>query len=333
MPSANGKENQHAFVYLAGVGVTDSIASPMYNFVAQSLGYYWTFIAQECPTVQHVSKLFRAPTFAGGVVALPYNVSIMEHLDGVDEHVSLLKSCNIIYRAPDGSLRGTNTDWIGIKGCLESATMSGTCAEGRGKPALIIGAEAAAWVALYVLHRELGCRLIYVVSHDRREVDALLQDARGYIKGKKDQLTIVHLDTLERATAVLHVSGCPYYVIGTVPDFQPRSPPEFEVRSILEFVFQSAVSTKGNDKTPQGVLLDMCFIPRRTRTIKLAEKYGWTTVEGTGVVGHQIEEQYRLWSLGNHQGTVGTAVMTEEMKKGAWEVLNKAASDSKLINF
>lgn len=43
------------------------------------------------------------------------------------------------------------------------------------------------------------------------------------------------------------------------------------------------------------VLLDMCLKPRVATNIEIAEKEGRRMVEGIGITGHQVEEQWRLW--------------------------------------
>jgi quinate dehydrogenase len=40
----------------------------------------------------------------------------------------------------------------------------------------------------------------------------------------------------------------------------------------------------------------MCYKPRFTRHIKLAEHYGWQTVDGVNIIAYQIEEQWMLWA-------------------------------------
>jgi hypothetical protein len=50
------------------------------------------------------------------------------------------------------------------------------------------------------------------------------------------------------------------------------------------------------ERPEKGVLLDMCFKPRRTRMITVAESLGWPCVEGTHVIGYQMEEQWRRWA-------------------------------------
>lgn len=59
--------------------------------------------------------------------------------------------------------------------------------------------------------------------------------------------------------------------------------------------------------------------------MKLAEQLGWPTVEGTHVIGYQIEKQWRLWA-----GEERAARLDSE---GAWKVLLRAAEESPGINF
>lgn len=59
--------------------------------------------------------------------------------------------------------------------------------------------------------------------------------------------------------------------------------------------------------------------------IKLGEKLGWPCVEGTHIIGYQIEEQWRLWA--------GEESILKLDREGAWDVLLQAAEESKGINF
>jgi len=73
--TTNGTNSHHAerkHLYLAGVGVTHSIAAPMHNHIAGTLNKPWTFHNIECPTIADVMRAFRARTFAGGAVTMPY---------------------------------------------------------------------------------------------------------------------------------------------------------------------------------------------------------------------------------------------------------------------
>lgn len=303
----DNSKDERQFLYLAGIGVSHSIAPPMHTSIAKQLNLPWTFHSKECPTVQDVMKTLREPTCAGMVVTMPYKQTIMQHLDGLDELALKLGACNNVYRAKDGTLRGTNTDWRGIKGCL-----LGSSDKGIGKTAMIVGAGGASRAAVYALFAELNCETIYIINRDEAEVAALLKDATAYDAFKSPKL--IHVQSAAQAKKL----PTPFYIVGTVPDFEPQTAQEIESRDIqVEFL-----SREGE----RGVLLDMCFKPRVTRMVKLAHKHGWPTVEGTEVIGHQIHEQWRLWTLND----AGVGRVDEQ---AAWSILRETAEKSPGINF
>lgn len=307
----NDSVDQQKYLYLAGVGVTHSIGIHLHNYVANSLGHPWKFINQECPTVEDAVALFRAPTFAGGVVTMPYKKTIMPFLDELDPLATNIGACNNVYLTKDGKLRGTNTDWRGIKGCLLSGTLTGSN-EGKGKRALIIGAGGASRAAIYALFTELDCSEIYVVNRDTKEVDDLLEDSRAYAEGRHPMLRhITSVGEAERLPA-------PFYIVGTVPDFEAKTEEELKAKAILETFLR---------KEEKGVLLDMCFKPRNTRIMQVGKKNGWRTVEGTNVIGFQLEEQWRLWAGAGEDGRKD--VPMDEI----WEISRRAAEESPAINF
>jgi quinate dehydrogenase len=313
------QQDERTSTYLVGINVTHSIAPLMHDYVASQLGYTWKFHAQECPTIEDAVRLFREPSFAGGVVTMPYKASIMKYLDGLDPPAQLLKACNNVYRARDGSLRGTNTDWRGILGCLLSAGE-----RQQGRAAMLVGAGGAARAAVYVLHRELGCRPIYVVNRDADEVQALQRDVDAY----GEDVELLHLTDLGMAKEKVQEKGQPFYLVGTVPDFAPQTEAEIACHDIMQFVLGNADVKTGIET--KGVVLDMCFKPRKTRMLLAARANGWACVEGTDVIGHQITEQYRLWCGGTHDD--GDSPITNEIQAGAWKVLNEAAEASTAIN-
>jgi len=309
-------------LYLAGIGVSHSIAPPMHNHISASLSLPSTFTNVECPTVESVMELFRAPSFAGGVVTMPYKQSIMSHLDELDPLCTMLGACNNVYLTPQGKLRGTNTDWRGIKGCLlEGEKSAGKVGQGRGKPALIIGAGGASRAAVYAVCVELGCAEVYIVNRDEGEVNALLADTKAYTSTSSPSPGLTsQAPKIRHVTSVTQASelATPFYVVGTVPDFEPQAPSELLCRDILISFL---------DRDEKGVLLDMCFKPRNTRILKMGREKGWSVVDGTGVIGHQIKEQWRLWAGAGEEGR--KQVPQEE----AWEILRREAESSRAINF
>lgn len=311
-PANSGTKKLH----LIGVGVGHSIAPIMHNHICAALHKPWTFVATEASTVDDAMQIMKdTPNFAGAVVTMPYKKSIMAHLDGLDPMAVKLGACNNVYIRSDGKLQGTNTDWRGIKGCLLAASE-----EGLGKAAMIVGAGGASRAAVYALAVELKCPVIYVVNRDDQEVQDLIADTRALLakSGSEEQVSkIVHLRGLEQAREL----PVPYYIVGTVPDSRPETDSEKMTIMIFDHYLASAKE--------RGVFLDMCFKPRITMKIKLARRYGWETVEGTEIIGHQIYEQYRVWTGPESDEQVVSPQLAEE----AWETLRAAAVQSKGINF
>lgn len=253
---------------------------------------------------------------------MPYKQAIIAELDEVDPLVELLGACNNVHLTKNGRLRGSNTDWRGIKGCLISGQERWTAKHGndqsqtKSKVGMIVGAGGASRAAVYALSVELGCQEIYVVNRDEDEVKSLIASTEAYTNfpGLK-QPKITHLTALPPSSL-----PTPQYIIGTVPDFAPSTPTEIICRDILVTFL---------DRLDKGVILDMCFKPRNTRTMKLARERDWECVDGTGIIGWQIQEQWRLWvGAGEKRSGVGE-VPAEE----AWKILMAEAEKSTAINF
>jgi quinate dehydrogenase len=299
-------------LHLIGIGVSHSIAPVMHNYICKQLQRPYTFHATEASTVEDAVSLLRASNFGGAVITMPYKQSIIGFLDEADDLVTTIGACNNVYISTDGRLIGSNTDWRGVLGCLTAADERGA---GIGKPALIFGAGGASRAAVYALSTHLKCPEIYVVNRDEAEVASLAKDTADMRSGSGTQ--IVHITSVEQAKEL----ETPFYIVGTVPDLVPQSESEKTAfRPFDHFLASAAVP---------GVFLDMCFKPLETRKIKLAKKYQWSTIPGTDIIGHQIQEQYKGWF---NPGT-DEEVIDEDLAKAAWEVLRREAMSSPGINF
>jgi quinate dehydrogenase len=287
-------------VYMAGAPGGGTIAAPAHNFIAQCLGRSWNMSFLEAKSIEEVVDTFRAPDFAGGIVTMPWKKSIIPHLDHVDDIVSTLGACNHVSVNEDGTLSGTNTDWIGIKNALLGAHTSASSVAGRR--GLIVGAGGAGRAAVYAL-TNLGCKDIYVVNRDAGEVQELSNDVQNYERSSRP--SIRHVQTVQQAQDLLP----PHYIVGTVPDFEPTTASEIEARRVfVEFL--------SKDRPDQSAMLDMCYHPLLTRNLRLAQQYGWPTVDGVQVVGHQLKAQWKPWT---------GQELDEEQEKAAWAILERSS--------
>lgn len=301
-------------LHLVGIGVGHSIAPPMHNHIAKSLELPWTFYSTECETLDSLLELARSSETAGLVVTMPYKNSIIPELDALDDLAAKIGACNNVYRdsSDQNKLRGTNTDWLGIKGCLLEKGADEAGGPVLDKPALIVGAGGASRAAVFALHSHFKSSVIYVLNRDDQEVVDLIRDSQLLASSTSPAPKIVHIKSPADAKSL----ETPYYVVGTVPDLEPKTQQELAVKASLEELLS---------RPDKGVLLDMCFKPRRTRMIKLAEKLGWASIEGTHVIGYQIEKQWELWA--------GPERVAKLDKEDAWKVFLETAESSPGINF
>ena len=236
---------------------------------------------------------------------MPWKGQIMKYLDRIDDTARMLNACNAVYLDGGGALCGTNTDWVGIEGALQKAS-DGVQLSRHTVAGLIVGAGGAARAAVYALTKRFGVSEIYILNRDDGEVEQLLRDC-GQMPA-----SILHLKSSDQARGM----RTPSFIIGTVPDFEPITLGEKAIKSIL-----TTFLVRDREK---GVMLDMCYHPRWTRILKLAQEHGWRTVQGTQVVGHQIEALWGLWVDDERSKQLDRA--------GMWKALEEVVDRSAMVN-
>ncbi|OAP65573.1 hypothetical protein AYL99_01545 [Fonsecaea erecta] len=293
-------------LFIAGAPGGGSIAPPTHDFIAQCLKRDWKMTFLAASTLQEVSDAFHAPDFAGGIVTMPWKKTIIPCLDQVDDLVDQLGACNHVSVADNGTLRGTNTDWAGVKkALLQGQPATGPRQELKG---MVVGAGGASRAAIYAL-MELGCKEVYVVNRDAREVQELVEDVHHYKTPNRPK--IVHVQTIQQAQTL----SCPRWIVSTVPDFEPRTPEELKAQSVyIEFL--------AKERPHQALMLDMCYHPLMTRNLQLAKQHGWQIVDGVQVVGHQLKEQWRPWT--------GEEI-DEQQEEVAWKLLRESANSDPTV--
>jgi quinate dehydrogenase len=286
---------------MAGAPGGGTISAPTHNFIARGLGRNWEMSFLEATSIEQVVDAFRAPQFAGGIVTMPWKKSIIPHLDHVDDVVVELGACNHVLVTENGKIKGTNTDWTGIRDAL-TGTYTSTAAV-PGQRGLVIGAGGASRAAVYALAK-LGCKDIYIVNRDVEEVQNLVRDVQHYDPGTRPN--VIHVATVQQAQFLTPVQ----YIVGTVPDYEPETASEIAARNIYaEFLNKK-------DTSGQGVMLDMCYHPLMTRNLLLAKQHGWIVVDGVQAAGHQLKAQWKLWT---------GQELDQQLEEAAWKILHASA--------
>ena len=122
------------------------------------------------------------------------------------------------------------------------------------------------------------CSQVYIVNRDDAEVQAVIQSCQYYAP------KVTHLRNKQDAEASVAAGA----VVGCIPDHDPCTLREREVRAIIEIVLS---------KPAKGVMLEMAYHPRRwTALATLAHRVGWQVILGTEAMIWQGLEQARLWT-------------------------------------
>jgi quinate dehydrogenase len=199
----------------------------------------------------------RDKEFIGGAVTMPMKLSIMSKLDELDDQAKTMGACNTITALPGGKLVGSNTDSAGIRDALAEVSF-----RGHGKPGMVIGAGGASRAAIYALLVHLGCSVVYLVNREPQKAKQLVIDITNSGLAQCQESVIV-VESVDQARAL----QAPFYSVGCVPNNTPFTEGEKNARAIVDNLFRSDY---------KGVFLDMCFKPRVTQLVEIAEVPGRT---------------------------------------------------------
>lgn len=312
-------------IYFLGSNISHAISNYIHNDAASSIGYTnWRLEAVDTTDLEEFSKSkLQSREFAGAVITMPHKLGIIPYLDDVNEIVELVGACNNIYPVHESDasgskkrrLIGTNTDWVGVRGCLlrlddEFRTRNSSTTNNETKTGFIVGAGGACRAAIYALTRHLSVTRIYIINRDADEVQTLLTDISARYQRTAPLLPIpeiIHLQTPEQAR---NLRDNAYYGVGTVPDYPATTDAEVTARDTLHALLNRKIDKE------KGVFLDMCYKPRETSNLRAAKERGWVTGEGVDVVSFQLKEQWRLWA----GEEASRSIPLEEMVRRAREI-------------
>lgn len=270
-------------IYLFGYPISHSHSPFLQNTTYELLSLPWKYTLFESKSVLEFLKLLHESDTVGSAVTMPHKVAIIPHLNQLTDEGQVIGAINTIIVKEEGGGRtytGTNTDCIGIRDALLSKSAPTDEGEtGSGSNAgIVIGGGGTTRAAVYALNKYLGCSPVYLVNRDELEV----RDVIDHFADKL-QVKLIHLSSVAQADKI----DAPKYIVGAIPDFPPTTPAEVTVREIATNVFR---------KEPKGVFLDMCYKPRWTTLLGIAQESGWETVDGIEAMISQGLAQISIWS-------------------------------------
>ncbi|CAB5152497.1 Shikimate 5-dehydrogenase I alpha (EC [Olavius algarvensis associated proteobacterium Delta 3] len=239
-----------------GNPVSHSLSPLMHNRAFSVVGHQGIYVAIKVTDIGAAVNGIRALGFKGVSVTIPHKISVMAHLDEIDDMAVKIGAVNTILNR-DGTLVGFNSDVLGVVRALNDVTTL------RGKSVAIIGAGGAARAAGFGIASE-GATLT-IVNRGIARGETLAADLEA------DFLPLAEFDG--SGTDVL-VNTTP---VGMTPHEQETPMKRDALRASM-------------------VVMDMVYNPVKTRLLQEAERIGCLTVSGAAMFVYQGAFQFELWT-------------------------------------
>jgi shikimate-5-dehydrogenase len=253
--------------FIFGHNISHSLSPTIHNTAFAELGLPHHYSIHQTPDIdESVKALISSPDFGGASVTFPHKLKVRPLLDSISESATTLGAINTIIAEESATghrtLRGDNTDWLGIQNCIRQTGISTQCTR-----AIVVGAGGAARGALYAL-LQLGVRDVAVVNRTRETAERLVADFPG--------LRIdISSDSLRGVTVPASL------IVSCIP-----------ADDVREEDIPSTVFADG-----KGVCIDMAYRPRVTALMRVAgRREGWTVQGGVDVLKVQAYAQFELWT-------------------------------------
>lgn len=268
--------------FLFGSTISQSPSPTLHNTAFQTLDLPHIYdLLQTSEVNEQIRATIVSPNFGGASVTLPFKLDIIPLLDKLSPAAEAIGAVNTIIPVATADTSGTerilygdNTDWIGIRECIQSRLPSSN----RVPAALVIGAGGTARAAVYAMHA-LGAKRIYIFNRTHSRAEELA--------GAFPDLAI---DIIEELGKWPHGGSSPSVIVSTLP---PSA-------TTLDRGQEGAVYLPPSlfDPDHQGVVLDAAYKPAETPLLALAKASakGWSTAQGLDMLLEQGYEQFELWT-------------------------------------
>ncbi|KAI5858680.1 type I 3-dehydroquinase-domain-containing protein [Tricharina praecox] len=261
--------------FIFGNNIAHSLSPTLHNTAFTELGLPHHYSIHETFAVDEgVREIMSRPDFGGASVTFPHKLQIGQFLQTESAVARLIGAVNtvLVRTGKDGSrqLVGDNTDWLGIKSCIEVNWPDGGTVTARA--AIVIGAGGASRAACYAV-QQLGVKTLYMINRTRAKAEALAEDFPA--------LTFVHYSSFAEFPAA-GADPAPSIIVGCVPA------DDFVEEDIPSAMFAAVEN---------GVLVEMAYRPLETALMKRGKRFnGWKITRGVDVLKEQAYHQFHMWT-------------------------------------
>lgn len=248
-----------------GWPVMHSRSPLMHNYwmAQQALAGTYVPLAIRPGTLAAALRALHPLGFSGCNLTIPHKQDAMKIVDEVDDVARKIGAISCVVVRSNGTLFGTNNDWLGFVDNLQEAWPDWRADAG---PVAVIGAGGGGRAVCYALLRE-GATEIRLINR-----------------------------TLERAVAIASEFGGPIQVLS----WDRRHDALENVALVVNATSQGMVGQPSLDlqldKLPQQALAtDIIYTPLETPFLAAARQRGNRTLNGLGMLLHQGPPAWKMW--------------------------------------
>jgi shikimate dehydrogenase len=201
--------------------------------------------------------------FSGCNITIPHKEQALTIVDHADEVARRIGAVSCVTVRPDGTLAATNNDAFGFVQNILQCQPSWRADAG---PAVVIGAGGGARAILYAL-AERGAREIEVVNRTRARADALAREFGAPVQA-------VAWEDRKRAL------GDAAMLVNTTSQGMVGQPP-------LDLALDTLPT--------RALVCDIVYVPLETPLLAAARRRGNPTVDGLGMLLHQVRPAWQAW--------------------------------------
>lgn len=258
-------DESYHLIGVMGSPVMHSQSPLMHNYWFDQTGLPGKYVYLPLPPERLPAALRALPAlnFAGCNLTIPHKLQAMEIVDEVDDVARKIGAISCVVVLEDGSLWGTNNDWLGFLGNLKQSAPDW---RGNAGPATVIGAGGGSRAVCHALLSE-GAQEIRLVNRSYDRAQRLADDIGG---------PIMVLSWNERHAALDGAAT----VVNTTS---------------LGMVGQPPLELKLDALGPDAVVADIIYTPLETSFVQAARARGNTAVGGLGMLLHQGPPAWKLW--------------------------------------
>ena len=266
------EENKLKKFCLIGYPLGHSLSTYIHNAGFKSLGINATYEILETPpdTLVDRIKFLKSNGFAGFNVTIPLKLPVTLFLDEVDMSADIVGAVNTVVINPDRTMKGYNTDVIGFRNAIPEDVIL------AGKVAGVLGTGGAARAAITALAQAQVKQIkIYTRNIPNcSELLAFLRKKFPYVEFNAFQIERIR----DLSDINILVNTTPIGMQGRAADLTPVE--ENELRTL----------------PPNAIVYDVIYNPKKTKLLKLAQKWGYRTINGVDMFIHQALVAEQIWT-------------------------------------